>query len=67
MRVHPSGASSWVVNYRAGNGVRKAPNKRVVRGRAAISANLYEDATDLPTIYMFILHKQFYNYAIFYY
>ncbi len=34
VRVHPSGAKSYVVNYRAGNGGRKAPNKRVVVGRA---------------------------------
>ena len=33
MRVHPSGAKSLLVNYRAGNGGRKAPNKRVVIGR----------------------------------
>ena len=26
--VHPSGAKSFVVNYRAGNRGRKAPNKR---------------------------------------
>ncbi len=34
VRVHPSGRKSYVVNYRAGNGGRKAPNKRVVVGRA---------------------------------
>ncbi len=34
VRVHPSGAKSYLVNYRAGNGGRKAPNKRVVVGRA---------------------------------
>ena len=34
VRVHPSGQKSYVVNYRAGNGGRKAPNKRVVVGRA---------------------------------
>ena len=34
VRVHPSGAKSYVVNYRAGNGGRKAPNKRVVVGRS---------------------------------
>ena len=34
VRVHPSGAKSFLVNYRAGNGGRKAPNKRVVVGRA---------------------------------
>ena len=33
VRVHPTGAKSYVVNYRAGNGGRKAPNKRVVVGR----------------------------------
>ena len=33
VRVHPSGAKSFLVNYRAGNGGRKAPNKRVVIGR----------------------------------
>ena len=32
--LYPSGAKSFVVNYRAGNGGRKAPNKRVVVGRA---------------------------------
>ena len=30
---HPSGAKSFLVNYRAGKGGRKAPNKRVVVGR----------------------------------
>ena len=34
MRIHPSGAKSFLVNYRVGNGGRKAPNKRVVVGRA---------------------------------
>lgn len=34
VRVHPSGAKSFLVNYRVGNGRRKAPNKRVVVGRA---------------------------------
>ncbi len=33
VRVHPSGAKSFIVNYRAGDGGRKAPNKRVVIGR----------------------------------
>ena len=33
VRFHPSGAKSFVVNYRAGNGGRKAPNKRVVGGQ----------------------------------
>ena len=34
VRVHPSGAKAFLLNYRAGNGGRKAPNKRVVVGRA---------------------------------
>jgi len=34
VRVHPSGAKAFLINYRAGNGGRKAPNKRVVVGRA---------------------------------
>ncbi len=34
MRVYPSGAKAYLVNYRAGNGGRKARNKRVVVGRA---------------------------------
>jgi len=34
VRAHPSGAKSYVVNYRAGNGGRKAPNKCVVVGRS---------------------------------
>ena len=33
LRVHPTGAKSFIVNYRAGDGGRKAPNKRVVIGR----------------------------------
>ena len=33
IRVHPGGAKSFIVNYRAGDGGRKAPNKRVVIGR----------------------------------
>ena len=33
VRVHPTGAKSFIVNYRAGDGGRKAPNKRVVIGR----------------------------------
>ena len=33
VRVHPTGAKAFLVNYRAGNGGRKAPNKRVVVGR----------------------------------
>ena len=32
-RVQPSGTKSFIVNYRAGDGGRKAPNKRVVVGR----------------------------------
>ena len=32
-RVQPSGTKSFVINYRAGEGGRKAPNKRVVVGR----------------------------------
>ena len=32
-RVQPSGTKSFVVNYRVGEGGRKAPNKRVVVGR----------------------------------
>ena len=32
VRVHPSGTKSYIVNYRAGDGGRKAPNKRVVLG-----------------------------------
>ncbi len=31
--VQPSGTKSFIVNYRAGDGGRKAPNKRVVVGR----------------------------------
>ena len=33
VRVHPTGAKSFIVNYRAGGGGRKAPNKQVVLGR----------------------------------
>ena len=32
-RVQPSGTKSFIVNYRVGDGGRKAPNKRVVIGR----------------------------------
>ena len=33
VRVQPSGAKTFVVNYRTGSGGRKAPNKRVTLGR----------------------------------
>ncbi|MDE0031153.1 MAG: integrase family protein [Deltaproteobacteria bacterium] len=33
VRVQPSGAKTFVVNYRSGSGGRKAPNKRVTLGR----------------------------------
>ena len=33
IRIHPSGTKSFIVNYRAGDGGRKAANKRVVLGR----------------------------------
>ena len=33
IRIQPSGTRSFIVNYRAGEGGRKAPNKRVVVGR----------------------------------
>ena len=33
VRVQPTGVKSFIVNYRAGDGGRKAPNKRVVIGR----------------------------------
>ncbi len=33
VRVHPSGAKSFLVNYRVGDGGRKAPNRRIVIGR----------------------------------
>ena len=33
VRVQPTGTKVFLVNYRAGDGGRKAPNKRVVIGR----------------------------------
>ena len=33
VRVYPSGRKSYIVNYRAGDGGRKGPNKRVMLGR----------------------------------
>ena len=33
VRIHPSGTKAFIVNYRSGDGGRKAPNKRVVIGR----------------------------------
>ena len=33
VRVQPTGVKSYIVNYRPGDGGRKAPNKRVVIGR----------------------------------
>ena len=33
VRIHPTGTKAFIVNYRAGDGGRKAPNKRVVIGR----------------------------------
>jgi len=34
VRVYPSGRKSYIVNYRAGDGGRRAPNKRIVLGRS---------------------------------
>ena len=33
VRIHPAGTRTFIVNYRAGDGGRKAPNKRVSLGR----------------------------------
>ena len=33
VRVQPTGLKSFIVNYRAGDGGRKAPNRRIVLGR----------------------------------
>ncbi|MDE0000095.1 MAG: Arm DNA-binding domain-containing protein, partial [Rhodospirillaceae bacterium] len=33
VRIHPAGTKTFIVNYRAGDGGRKAPNKRVSLGR----------------------------------
>ena len=33
VRIHPAGTKTFIVNYRAGDGGRKAPNKRVSIGR----------------------------------
>ena len=33
VRIHPSGAKAFIVNYRSGDRGRKAPNKRIVIGR----------------------------------
>ena len=33
VRVQPTGLKSFIVNYRAGDGGRRAPNRRVVLGR----------------------------------
>ena len=48
MRVYPSGAKAYLVSYRAGNGGRKAPNKRVVVGRAGRVAPERRLAQELP-------------------
>ena len=33
VRVHPTGTKSFIVNYRSGDGGRKAPNRQIVLGR----------------------------------
>ena len=33
VRIHPSGTKAFIVNYRSGDGGRKAPNRQVVIGR----------------------------------
>ncbi len=49
VRVQPTGLKSFIVNYRAGDGGRKAPNRRVVLGRhGAISvAHARREAREL--------------------
>ena len=51
VRVQPTGLKSFIVNYRAGDGGRKAPNRRVVLGRhGAISvARARREARELLT------------------
>ena len=44
VRVHPTGAKSFIVNYRTGDGGRKAPNKQVVLGRYGKIAPIRPDA-----------------------
>ena len=56
--VQPSGTNSFIVKYRAGDGGRKAPNKRIVierYGRIASDkarrlARIYSDASPRATI-----------------